>query len=170
VSQVISQFQKEGAKIESVSIGIALDRAVLDQDERERVIRLVSHSVGADPESIAVENFVFYSEDTATGDIPEAEKGINMLLVYIGIGTLILLIIVAAIIVAMLRKRKKKKEALEAEELSRQAALEEVFGEEEIPQITPVKDTRREQIREFAETNPEIVAQMIRSWLKTDGE
>ncbi|HZK02361.1 MAG TPA: flagellar basal-body MS-ring/collar protein FliF, partial [Anaerovoracaceae bacterium] len=81
VSEVISQLQKEGAKIESVSIGIALDKPVLEQDERDRVTRLVAYAVGIDEENIAVENFVFHSDDKPEG-IFQDKEGIDKLHLY----------------------------------------------------------------------------------------
>ena len=59
VSQIISQFQKHGAEIESVTVGIAVDKPAFAPGERESIIRLVSHAVGIDQEDITVENFVF---------------------------------------------------------------------------------------------------------------
>ncbi|GAB1477112.1 flagellar basal-body MS-ring/collar protein FliF [Bacillota bacterium] len=179
VSQVISQFQKEGAKIESVSIGIALDQPTLAQEERDRITRLVAYAVGVPAESIAVENFVFFKDDNSGGAQQPGEAaagkslfGIDMLYIYAGAGALVLLIIGAIIIISGRGRKKRKREALEMEEeAAKQGAINQLFGQgEELPQITPVRDARREQIREFAETNPEIAAQMIRSWLKSEND
>lgn len=177
VSQIISQFQKEGAKIEAVSIGIALDKAVMEQDEKDRVTRLVAYAVGVDPESIAVENFAFFSEGEGGNAGIEEGKTLERWIIYAIAAGLVLLIIILIIIFSILRKRKRDKEnlqaaaAAEADEQARRAAFAELYGEQgDLPQITPIKDARQEQIKEFAETSPEIVAQMIRSWLKNDGE
>ena len=36
--------------------------------------------------------------------------------------------------------------------------------------ITAVTDSRSEAIKEFAKENPEIVAQMVKSWLRSDND
>lgn len=172
VSQTKSQTQKNGAKIEDISIGIAINKASFDQGERESVTQLVAYAAGVSPESISVQNFQFY-EDELPGGSTEPEGGISKLILYggIGAGVLVLGSIIALI---LLRRRKKDKE----EELlatgganSRADALNMVFGETEqevIKPITPVQDVRRDEIKQFAKTNPEIAAQMIKSWLRSE--
>ncbi len=169
VSQVISQFQKDGAKIESVSIGIAIDKAVFEPGEKDKVINLIAYSIGVEPDSIAVENFQFYSpvQDIRVPDKDGIGKDKILLYAIIG-GVAILILTVIAII--LIRRRGKKNVELEAQVQANGEQMDDLFGEEPIPQITPVKDARMEQVKEFALSNPEIAAQMIRSWLKGDDE
>jgi flagellar M-ring protein FliF len=52
-------------------------------------------------------------------------------------------------------------------------AMNAVFGEAAEPQevikpITPIQDARREEIKQFAKSNPEIAAQMIKTWLRSE--
>lgn len=167
VSQVISQFQKDGAKIENVSVGIAIDKAVFEPAEHEKITRLVAYAVGIEPENIAVENFEFYVPDAPT-KVSE-EKGINKLFIYAGAAGTVLLLAIVFGATMLFKKRRKGTEMPEPEvALSEEQALNDLFGEEAVPQITPVKDARRDQIKDFALSNPEIAAQMIRSWLKSD--
>lgn len=169
VSQVISQFQKDGAKIESVSIGIAIDKAVFGPEEKEKITRLVAYAVGIEPENIAVENFEFYSpvQDIRVPDKDQTDH--KKILIYASAaGAALLTVIMAAVI--LLKKRSKRTHALPAGSAVDGEALDDLFGREIVPQITPVKDARKEQVKDFALTNPEIAAQMIRSWLKNDTE
>jgi len=170
VSQTISQFQKQGARIESVSIGIAIDKNAFEPGEQERITRLVSHAVGVDSELIAVENFSFHSPDVAVTGPPPEEEGIDRKWIYIGIGAAVLLAVIAFVVVTLLRKKRRDEEVEEMELPTGEEALGVLFGEGEPPPITPVKDVRKEQIREFAMSNPEIAAQMIRSWLRAEDE
>jgi flagellar M-ring protein FliF len=106
--------------------------------------------------------------------LPGEIESIPQLYIYIGAGALALLIAIVTLVIILMSKKKKKKRKAATNELesmlSRNGAVDQIFGNEPLPQITPVKDARREQIREFAETNPEIAAQMIRSWLKSEGD
>lgn len=176
VSQIKSQSQKSGARIESISIGIAIDKAVFDPGERDSIIELVSYAAGVPRENVTVQNFKFSSEDGTQGP-SELPSGPNKILLYGGIGAGILLLIIGLVVFLLLSSRKKKKaaeEALAMEEAEKQAALNALFGEaaepESIQPITPVQDHRREEIKEFAKNNPEIAAQMIKSWLKSEGD
>lgn len=176
VSQTKSQLQKNGAKIEKVSIGIAINKASFDPGERESITQLVAYAAGVSPESISVQNFQFYEEEAPTA--PTETKGMNKLILYggIGAGALVLISIIALI---LLGRRKKKTAAAQEEAMmaaraaTPEDALNAVFGEiqgqpEVVRPITPVKDARRDEIKEFAKANPEIAAQMIKTWLKSE--
>ncbi len=173
VSQTKSQTQKNGAKIESISIGIAIDKASFDPGERESVTQLVAYAAGVSPESITVQNFRFYEEETGTGTA-EPESGLNKWVLYGGIGAGIL---VLGSLIALLLLKRRKKEAEEAVVMAgaegSTEALDVLFGEAAEPEevvkpITPVMDARREEIKQFAKNNPEIAAQMIKSWLRSE--
>ncbi len=171
VSQTKSQSQKAGAKIESISIGIAIDKASFEPGERESVIQLVAYAAGVDPESISVQNFQFYSEEVPAG--PAEPEGMNKLVLYGGIGAGVL--VFASLIALLLLKRRKKDAAEElamAGAANSGASLNMVFGDAEpleaIKPLTPVHDVRRDEIKQFAKTNPEIAAQMIKSWLRSE--
>ncbi len=171
VSQTKSQTQKSGAKIEEISIGIAIDKASFDPGERESITQLVAYAAGVVPESITVQNFQFYKEEGTTSDTTEIEDGLNRLILLggIGVGVLLLVLILAFLLI---RKRKKAAEAERiAAEDGTDETLDTLFGEaesEKIKPITPVQDVRREEIKEFAKNNPEIAAQMIKSWLRSE--
>jgi flagellar M-ring protein FliF len=123
-----------------------------------------------DSELIAVENFSFHSPDVAVTGPPPEEEGIDRKWIYIGIGAAVLLAVIAFVVVTLLRKKRRDEEVEEMELPTGEEALGVLFGEGEPPPITPVKDVRKEQIREFAMSNPEIAAQMIRSWLRAEDE
>jgi flagellar M-ring protein FliF len=174
VSQTKSQLQKNGAKIEKVSIGIAVNKASFDPGERESITQLVAYAAGVSPESISVQNFQFYEEAEPTA--PTEAKGMNKMILYggIGAGALVLISIIALILLGKRKKKAAQEEAMmTARTMNPEDALKAAFGEieskaEVIKPITPVKDARREEIKEFAKGNPEIAAQMIKTWLKSE--
>ena len=172
VSQTKSQSQKSGAKIENISIGIAIDKASFEPGERESVVQLVAYAAGVSPESISVQNFQFYEEEAPSP--PTEPEVINKMILYGGIGAGIL--VLGSIIALILMKRRRKGAAEGAIAMAGSGgpdeALNEVFGEAEpeevIKPITPIQDARREEIKQFAKNNPEIAAQMIKSWLRSE--
>ena len=175
VSQTKSQSQKSGAEIEEISIGIAINKASFEPGERESVTQLVAYAAGVSPESITVQNFQFYEEEIP----PEAEPegGISKVILFGGIGAGVLLFAAIVAFALIARKRKASETAVaEALEISEMDGSEEtlntLFGEtaraEKFKPIEPVMDMRREEIKEFAKTNPEIAAQMIKSWLRSE--
>ena len=173
VSQTKSQTQKNGASVESISVGIAIDKASFDPGERESVTQLVAYAVGIAPESISVQNFQFYEDETPV-EIPDGENGFNRMFLFGGIGAGVLLLVLIVTILLISRRRKAAAEeamAMAAESQAQEEALNSVFGEvipEKVRPITPIQDGTREEIKEFAKSNPEIVAQLIRSWLRSE--
>lgn len=172
VSQTKSQIQKNGAKIESVSIGIAINKASFDPGERESITQLVAYAAGVSAASISVQNFQFPKEEAPAAT--QTQGGINKLILYGGIGAGVL---VLGALTALVLMRRRKKAAVEegifmARPESAEDALNMAFGEAEpvevIKPITPVQDARREEIKQFAKSNPEIAAQMIKTWLRSE--
>ncbi|MDD2218320.1 MAG: flagellar basal-body MS-ring/collar protein FliF [Eubacteriales bacterium] len=181
VSQIKSQSQNKGAKIEAISIGVAVDKASFEAGERESVMELVAFAAGVAPEDVTVQNFRFSQPDEETmADV--AEESIKSILPFIIIGA-VLLIIILTVVLLLLRARKKKQleeELAIAERIAEEekaAALNTLFGKDGQPiegvDPIPIKqplDLKRDEIKEFAISNPEIAAQMIKSWLRSDGD
>jgi len=175
VSQTKSQSQKSGAKIEAISIGIAIDKTAFDPGERESVTQLVAYAAGVSTGSITVQNFKFFDEEENTTSADIESVGINKMWIYGGAGGLLLLIIAVILFMIMGKKRKVSFEQNIAagDALGKEQKLNTVFGEvraEPIQHKTPVQDALREEIKDFAKTNPDIVAQMIKNWIRSDND
>ncbi|MDD2216391.1 MAG: flagellar basal-body MS-ring/collar protein FliF [Eubacteriales bacterium] len=172
VSQVKSQLQKSGAKIESISIGIAIDKASFDPGERDRITQLVAFAAGVNPEDITVQNFVFDSKEEKVDVTDFDEEKNNKRFIYISIGAGVFILLAGLLALILFRKRKRALKSAEEErtQIADEDALNELFGQEEVAHITPVSDSRAQAIKDFAKENPEIVAQMIKSWLKSDSD
>lgn len=181
VSQTKSQTEKTGAVVNKISIGIAIDKTSFDPGEQASIIQLVSYAANVDPANITVQNFAFTKADQGTAEATPAAQ--NNMLLYAGIGGGVLLLLIA-LTVLMLSGKKKKKKAMEAaavEEHRVQEAtdthsehLNDLFGQpkerETSAPITAVTDSRSAAIKDFAKDNPEIVAQMIKSWLRSEND
>ncbi len=112
----------------------------------------------------------------------ETEEGINPLFIWIGIGVGVLLLILIIVLLILRRRRKKRKAAeLEALMLQEQEAQEALLASgaavDENKKPSYVEDMVlseeekkamdiQNKIRSFAEDNPEISAQLLKSWLK----
>lgn len=127
---------------------------------------------------ISVLAMPFYQEPAITpiivDEIPEWA-------IYAAGGALVLILILIVVIILMIRANKKRKrmlaeqEAAAADQSALNAALAEMMRErEEVEQagadVMALHSERsmelRKDIRQFADTNPEIAAQMVRMWLR----
>lgn len=173
VSQTKSQIQKSGATIENISIGIAVDKLSFDPGERESVIQLVAFATGVSSENISVQNFKFSEVEEELSNPEAMSEGFSKIL-WLGIlGGILFLVLLIVILVIMRKARHKNEFGKTKGHHDKEEVLNDIFGAidaEKVMHITPVRDAKREEIKEFAKENPEIVAQMIKTLLRSDNE
>ena len=94
-------------------------------------------------------------------------------------GACALVLIIAVVLLILLKKRKKHKKGkkgkhdeLDEEHIGLEEALTAVPDTRPIPGQIVLNETREQalkrQIKEFAAGNPDIVAQLLRTWIKED--
>lgn len=104
--------------------------------------------------------------------------GLELWMVYAAAGGLILFLILLLIILLLIRRKKKKKKKKQEEQQARdmEAFLAAAAAATQAPQtgadVMSMQSEKsielRKDIRKFAEENPEIAAQMLKSWLRGD--
>lgn len=173
VSQVTEQIQKEAAELKSVTIGITIDKQNMDEQEKQDVLNLVSKATNTAVENIAVMNYSFSIPHNPVQTDPEPGPWFLSgwrLYVFIGaIGFMLILLTLTTIFI--LKSRANKRRLLELQQLE---MLEQ--DQDEFEELKPLgsetskskSKALQDEIKRFAETNPEIVAQLIRSWLKDE--
>lgn len=176
VSQTKSQSQKSGAKIENLSIAVAIDKVAFNPGEKESILQLVSFATGISEGSVTVQNFEFPSEEKETPGEIAPEEGFNKLIIYGAAGGLALLLILLTVVLLLRKKSKGKAKGYQGaakKHKGQEEILDDIFGEveqEEIKHIKPVQDIKREEIKQFTRENSEVVAQMIKTLLRTDND
>jgi flagellar M-ring protein FliF len=131
--------------------------------------------------SVIIAPFAVEPPDTTPHGILAFLANVPDWVVLAAIGGLVLFIILLIIILLLRRRSKKKKqarlEALEAEqraaeEAAAAAAAAEILaaaptGGADIMEVNTEKSMElRKNVRQFAQNNPEIAAQMVKAWLK----
>ncbi|MDK2942895.1 MAG: flagellar M-ring protein FliF [Acetobacterium sp.] len=184
VSQEITQTEKLDPAIETVSIGIAIDDPAMTPVARENLIQLVAFAAGVPPASVTVRNFEFAQLEE---ELDEPLFTPQQLLVFGGIGAGVLLLLLVLLFI-LSRGKKKKAAGKDKKKGKRGKGIDEAFATDEdsqtddlfgalaadhlesIEPIQTLKDDKKEKIKEFATTNPEIAAQLFKSWLKNESE
>ncbi|MCL2693841.1 MAG: flagellar M-ring protein FliF [Oscillospiraceae bacterium] len=191
VNESIRIVESNGVEVKNISAAVQIDEGSLPQDEIDRWVALVANAIGADFENVSVNSIVFPLE-TPTQPIPvPVPSPVRNVLVFIIISLGALLIIL--FMLAIMSSGSKKRRLIRARSASPQFAGaapgyagsgDEDFGayamqrqQEEDDKIeiqslleTDGAETRdtllKNEIREFAKTNPDIVAQLIRTWIR----
>lgn len=174
-SYIKHQIEKGNAELERATASVVVKDENLTLAKREELISLISASADIDPEQVFVSSYV----GTVVEEPPEPTGEFDWmqnrtLLMYIGIGALVLILLIVALLLAWRKARRKRKEALEEKKLEEERLLAEQEIENYKQQLTESSKTNAaevavlDEMREFVTQNPEATANLIRSWLKEE--
>ena len=128
-------------------------------------------------EKISILVAPFYQEGVAPLPAPETLPAWVLIAALAGLGLFLILLIIFLLLRRRARKRRKAaleaQEAEQAEALAAAAAAVQVAAPEGADIMTMQTEKSmelRKEVRKFAEENPEIAAQMVKSWLKEGDE
>lgn len=196
VNQIREQSEIMPGVLEDVTISVVINGTNFGGLTKEQVISLIGNASGITGEDkndkVIVASVPFYGsdiqEDTAqdTVDVPNKEivEAIKKLplWVYAAVGGLGFIVIIV-LIVTLVRRRKtyedldeEDEEIMEMKEVIEEEPEEEqaIEEEEEVDVRLEFKNERgvelRDNIRDFTEKNPEVVAQLIKNWLNGSEE
>ena len=189
------QIEKVGAKIESLSISTIIYTDYLPDATKVELRRTIGNAASINPE--VVDNVVSimalprYEDTLQEEDEQKLLFGLTLKqLIILGAAILVLLIILILIFVMVSRNSKKQRKKFERELLAANMAgesepLVESFlplsetataGSSDIPSLISGEDENskefiiRRELTNFARQRPEIVAQLLRTWMNEEAE
>lgn len=189
VSTERTQRENQGGVVTDLMVAVSINsnKVTLSDAEVARLVPLVARAAGIgaeyEEEKIAIVLGPFYTEEQPAEEAP-TESWLSSWwpfpdwMFYAAAGGLLLFIILLVTILLLRRKAKKKRRAQEeAEAQAALAALQFASGQapegtapEEGADIMDMNTDRtmelRQSVRNFAEVNPAIAAQMLKNWLK----
>ena len=175
VNQLKEQVEHDGYEIKDVSVAVIIGDDSLTQEEISGYREMVAYAAGISADKVLVSGIEFATQSSLGDEIEtSASKLLEIVHKYpifvLGAALLLVLIIVVLIIVLVKRRKKRKVEPEEEEGPDIQTLLE--AKGEKIPGEIILNETREQglqrQIRELSSTNPSIVAQLLRTWIKED--
>lgn len=176
VNQIKEQGEIDPGVLEDLTVSVSINGSNLGSLDRNTLLDLVGNATGIAAEDraskITIVNAPFYEEEEQAEEPQTLLTVIKNFLPFIIIGIIGLILL----LVLLLRNKKKKKKGEEEElpeelldELAEAEAGDGLDLEKMKPEILNMQNDRsrelRESVREFAEENPELSAQMIRNWL-----
>ena len=188
------QGEKSGYNIEGLSISVVVYRDYLSEYDRELLVSLVGNSGTVNPDDlervVTVGNFPKFDPNLPDGDT-EVRYLFGLTfnqLILVGAIVLILILVILIIMAVLSGNAKKKRKAFE-QQIIETSGLVAVDGEEpvdtftfseagepvEVPSLTDDQiETKevviRREISDFAKYSPEIVAQLLKNWMKEEGD
>lgn len=180
VNQIKEQTQVDSGIIEDMMISVSLNTNGSPGIAKEDVISLIGNAAGIAKENhakkITVVTGSFYDPNAKEEPPAEEEKStLDQYKIWIiaGGAAFVFALLMTIIVAIILRKRKKKKLAsLQVGHPKTVVSVEPT--QEPESEIVSIKNEKtlelRNNIRDFAMDNPEISAQLLRSWLRGEGE
>ncbi|ADU28072.1 flagellar basal-body MS-ring/collar protein FliF [Ethanoligenens harbinense] len=180
-NQVQQQVQDKGGSIKNLTIGIMLNsanQAIAGLDPTQ-VQQFVAYAVGTAPQNVNVQLMRFASSSAVSSGGKGSASGTSglgsptTLLTIAGIGAAAVVLILL-LLFFLLRGRKRKKalqEEAEAQAEQAQAAQPVKPGPPMSAELAQKLDEMpdnpvKKQIEDFTDSKPELVAQLLRNWLK----
>lgn len=189
------QIEKAGYVIDGLSIGVVVYTDYVSEAQKADLVNLVANAGGVAPavaqDVVTVTNFPKFGSDIPVETVPTVIFGltVNQLIVAAAI-LLILLIIIIVVLVITSRSAKNKRAEFEKQILESEAfaglmddgQLIDTFtmsmdgaSPTEIPSLQDDGEETKEvairrEITDFAKNSPEIVAQLLKNWMRDETE
>lgn len=165
LNQINTKISKAKGQIDDISIAVIINKEqlvdqTLTEEQKVEVVDLVSAAAGLDSRYVQVSAQNFAPDDTVM--ISTADAGALPIPMWlIGVIAGVLLVIVISIVLVM-RRRSAQQQFEQEQAIIEQEELEEISTDFQD------KASPKYQIEKFLETNPEVVAALLRSWLNED--
>lgn len=194
VSNIKETIKKDGYNIESLSVGLVVNQTNMTEGEREALQGIVANAAGTTTEFVSVYNLPFVlSQSNGSGTdgngqvqiiTPSVDSYRNTLLyVVVGLGVVLILLLIATLLMGRARKKKIRRRqeaafaaAAQGGNMQGGTTSQEPESPEEvdfnIASLTEeaAKESRetilKREISDFSNSNPEIVAQIIKNMMK----
>ena len=178
VDQIKEQVQMDTGNLEDLSVSVVINGTDFGDFSRNALRDIIARAAGISDldknAKIALESATFFMDTTQVSDT----TGQFSRWILIGIIAAAILILLLILLVFLLRRRKKKAKsaALAEVQLTETVvvppadAVEESEDDKASKELLRIQNEKsmelKENIRKFAEDNPEISAQLIKSWLR----
>lgn len=181
VNKLIEGIEDNGGRITDMTVAVMVNSSYLSDDLVEKYKEMVAYGVGIPVEKVVITQAEFTPKEPAV--LPQ-QPASNMDVVIIAIAGIFVLLLALAVFFTLRAGRKKKGIGQRAQIAKGQHGQQRQPGRRpnqeaaaqaekpEVPGEIVLTETREQgikrQVKEFASVNPEIVAQLLRTWMKED--
>jgi flagellar M-ring protein FliF len=171
-SSTITEIEKQGLEITDMTLAVLIDADTLPNGQRDQILDLAIGASGIPGDKISVQNIGFRQEAV---EEPIFTQNSFWLIIAITAGALALLVILIGLAIMSRRKKQQDQDALVYEEYDQdeygELTLAELMQPQAAEDFEPIQlvETQemklKAQIKDLADSDPEIVAQLIKTWL-----
>jgi flagellar M-ring protein FliF len=180
VNKLIEGIEDNGGRITDMTVAVMINSSYLSDDLVKKYKEMVAYGVGIPVEKVVITQAEFTPKEPPA--LPQAQAS-NMDSLIIAIAGGFALLLALAVFFTLRAGRKKKRNMQHAQQTKGQqgqrqqqpgkrSGQEQQAEKPDVPGEIVLTETREQgikrQVKEFASVNPEIVAQLIRTWMKED--
>ena len=175
VSYIMTQIEKGEPVLQRASVAVIVNDENFNIEIEDTLIQLISKAVNITTDNISVTNLAL-GQTTPTSTSGDGLSSRQRLLLILGLALLFIILIIIIVVALLLGRRKKKED--EDEEVAEIATEEDIQREieehkrmlqsEALANSNPKESAITEEIRSFAQENPEITASLLRSLLREE--
>ncbi len=167
LNEIVRKVEKAKGQIQDITVAVVLNSEILPDKElsdekKKEIVNAVSSAAGIDTKRVEVYAQAF--NNTSDEEVDEIEKGkLNMPMWTIILIVLLILIPICICIIYMINLKKQKEKEVKREEESQNINI----IQEEIEELElDIKESgHKKSIENLVNKNPEIVAQLLKSWI-----
>ncbi len=167
VDQENQQIEHLAGTVSDIMVSVTINQDAAQNVNLDELYSHIGRAAGItsdmQTDKISVLVAPFYQENTTPVVVPEFESN-WMLYAVIGAATLFILLLM--ILLLVFKRHSRKKQAAGVLEAQASATIPEPSGADIMEMNTQKSMELRKEVRRFAETNPEIAAQMVKNWLR----
>ncbi len=186
VNTLKEQIEKQGYDIDTMSVSVMVYTDLLSDDQKQTLTAAAAMAAGTKEEFVSVGNIPKLTDDAAANANLAYPFGWTQSQFFAFVAVLIVLIIIfMALYLSVSKRARRKRRAIEREIMAAaQLAGEngqvdgffnagekvEVASLTENATVETKESAVRREISEFAKNSPEIVAQLLKSWLREEAD
>jgi len=187
VNTEIRQLEKNGYSVDRITAAITVDQINMLEADKEQLREVIAFAIGTDIANVTVANypFVINGGNSSSGGNNNIIRGGNVdwtVYIIILLGLVVLALLIVAILTGNAKKKKRARAKAKAAAAQAAQAAQESAALSFEPQPQPAEEFNiqhldeyddasksavlKKEIKEFSHTNPDVVAQLIRSMMK----
>lgn len=174
VSQVTEQIQHDSSELTDLTISVAVNTESFSATDRDELIQLIANAAAVSTDKVMLYTGVFQQAETDESETPSSVATVDKkrVLVLIIAAAAVIATLLSLVIILFLASKKHKKRLLELQENNDVEEPIDTIEEIDFEDLHNIKETKeqalKKEIQDFCSTNPEIVAQLVKTWLKGD--
>ncbi len=173
VSQVKEQIEHDSSELTDLTISVAVNTQSLNTAEKDEIIQLIANAAAVPTEKVVLYTGLFQTAETDEGDESSSVTTVDKkrVLILIIAAAAVIGILLSLVLILLLRSKGRKRKSVESQERIMDEPVDTI-EDIDFSDIHNLKETKeqalKKEIQEFCYSNPEIVAQLIKTWLRGD--